>query len=331
MAPSSILTPKSKRLMVFSGRSVPELGQKIAEHLQIQLGDIETKTFSNGEIYVRYRENIRGSDVFLIQSASSPVNDNLMELLIMIQAARLASARRITAVMPWLGYCRQDKKSAGREPISAKLVADLVQVAGADRVLTMDLHTGQVQGFFDIPVDHMTALSILAGHFRMKQIPSEELVIVSPDVGGVKRAKKFADKLGDSVDLAILTKTRPKHNVAEIMEIIGDVRDRVAIMVDDMIDTAGTITAGAEVIMEMGAREVYAVCTHPVLSGPAYERLEACPVKEVVVTDTLPLNPEKKTSKIRVLSTAVTLADTIQSVFRDESVSRLFEGDDQLF
>jgi ribose-phosphate pyrophosphokinase len=331
MTPSSILTQNSKRLMVFCGRSVPSLGQKIAEKLEIRLGDIEVKTFSNGEIYVRYRENIRGSDVFLIQSTSQPVNDHLMELLIMIQAARLASARRITAVMPWLSYCRQDKKSAGREPISAKLVADLLQEAGADRVLTMDLHQGQVQGFFDIPVDHMTALSILAGHFRLKQIPPEEMVVVSPDVGGVKRAKKFAEKLGLGVDLAILTKTRPEHNVAEIMEVIGDVKDKHAIMVDDMIDTAGTITAGAQALLDMGARDVYATATHAVLSGPAYERLEESVVKEVAVTDTLPLNPEKKTTKIKVLSTAATLADTIQSVFRDESVSRLFEGDDQLF
>ncbi|MHB1390573.1 MAG: ribose-phosphate diphosphokinase [Thermoleophilia bacterium] len=325
------MTQYSKRLMLFCGRSIPQLGQKIAEQLEIKLGDIEATTFSNGEIYVRYAENVRGSDVFLIQSTSPPVNDNLMELLIMIQAARLASARRITAVMPWLGYCRQDKKSAGREPITAKLVADMLQAAGVDRVLTMDLHQGQVQGFFDIPVDHMTAVSTLSGYFRMLQLPQEEMVVVSPDVGGVKRAKKFADKLGDHVDLAILTKTRPQHNVAEIMEIIGDVNGKTCIMVDDMIDTAGTIAAGATVLMEMGAREVYATCTHPVLSGPAYERLEASPVKEVVVTDTLPLNPDRKTSKIKVLSIASTLADTIQSVFRDESVSKLFEGDDQLF
>ncbi len=331
MTPSSIQAQKSKRLMVFCGRSVPGLGEKIAETLHIKLGDIETKTFSNGEIYVRYRENIRGSDVFLIQSTSDPVNENLMELLIMIQAARLASARRITAVMPWMGYCRQDKKSAGREPISAKLVADLLQVAGADRVLTMDLHQGQVQGFFNIPVDHMTALSIISGYFRLKQIPEEEVVVVSPDVGGVKRAKKFAEKLGPKVDLAILTKTRPEHNVAEIMAVIGDVKDKVAIMVDDMIDTAGTMKAGAETLTGMGAREVYSACTHAVLSGPAYERLEDSPIKEVVVTDTLSLNPEKSAGKIKVLSTASTLADTIQSVFLDESVSRLFEGDDQLF
>ncbi len=330
MPPSSILTQNSKRLMLFSGRSNPELGQKIADNLGIVLGDIELKTFSNGEVYVRYKENIRGSDLYLVQSTSPPVNDNLMELLVMIQAARLASARRITAVMPWLGYCRQDKKSAGREPISAKLVADLLEVAGADRVLTMDLHQGQVQGFFEIPVDHMTALSILCNHFRMMQIPVEEMVIVSPDVGGVKRAKKFADKLG--ADLAILTKTRPQHNVAEITEVIGHVRDKVVIMVDDMIDTAGTIAEGAKALIDgEGAREVYATATHPVLSGSAYERLEGSPVKEVVVTDTLPLKPGEKTSKIRVLSIAATLADTIQSVFRDESVSRLFDGDDQLF
>lgn len=330
MTSSSIEIQNSKRLMLFSGRSNPELGHKIAGKLGIQLGDVELKTFSNGEIYARYRENIRGSDVFLIQSLSTPVNDNLVELLIMVQAARLASARRITAVMPWLGYCRQDKKSAGREPITAKLVADLLEVAGADRVLTMDLHTGQVQGFFEIPVDHMTALSISSSYFKMMQKDPGEMVVVSPDVGGVKRAKKFADKLG--ADLAILTKTRPQHNVAEITQVIGDVKGKVAIMVDDMIDTAGTIAEGARALIDgEGASEVYATATHPVLSGPAYERLEDSPVKEVVVTDTLPLNPEKKTSKIKVLSIASILADTIQSVFRDESVSRLFEGDDQLF
>ena len=330
MTPSSILTQSSKRLMLFSGRSNLDLGLKIAEHLGIVLGDLELKTFSNQEIYVRYKENIRGSDIFLVQSTSPPVNDNLVELLIMIQAARLASARRITAVMPWLGYCRQDKKSAGREPISAKLVADLLQTAGADRVLTMDLHQGQVQGFFNIPVDHMTALSILTNYFRMLQVPADEMVVVSPDVGGVKRAKKFADKLG--TDLAILTKTRPQHNVAEITQVIGDVKDKVVVMVDDMIDTAGTIVQGAKTMIDdEGAREVYATATHPVLSGPAYERLEDSPIKEVVVTDTLPLNTEKNTSKIRVLSVATALSDTIQSVFRDESVSRLFHGDDQLF
>jgi ribose-phosphate pyrophosphokinase len=330
MTPSSIETQTSKRLMLFSGRSSPDLGQKIADKLGIQLGDVELETFSNGEIYARYSENIRGSDLFLVQSLSTPVNDNLMELLIMIQAARLASARRITAVMPWLGYCRQDKKSAGREPITAKLVADLLQVAGADRVLSMDLHTGQVQGFFEIPVDHMSALSIFANHFKMLGKEPEEMVVVSPDVGGVKRAKKFADKLG--TDLAILTKARPEHNVAEITQVIGDVKGKVAIMVDDMIDTAGTISEGAKALIDgEGALEVYATATHPVLSGPAYERLDESPVKEVVVTDTLPLNPDEKTSKIKVLSIASILADTIQSVFRDESVSRLFEGDDQLF
>lgn len=330
MSSSSIETQHSKRLMLFSGRSNPVLGEKIADKLGIQLGDIALKTFSNGEIYARYRENIRGSDLFLVQSLSTPVNDSFVELLIMIQAARLASARRITAVMPWLGYCRQDKKSAGREPITAKLVADMLQVAGADRVLTMDLHTGQVQGFFDIPVDHMTALSISSSYFKMMGKGPDEMVVVSPDVGGVKRAKKFADKLG--ADLAILTKARPEHNVAEITQVIGDVKGKIAIMVDDMIDTAGTIAEGAKALIDgEGTLEVYATATHPVLSGPAYERLEQSPVKEVVVTDTLPLNPDKKTSKIKVLSIASILADTIQSVFRDESVSRLFEGDDQLF
>lgn len=330
MTSSNIEIQHSKRLMLFSGRSNPVLGSKIADKLGIQLGDIELKTFSNGEIYARYSENIRGSDLFLIQSLSPPVNDNLVELLIMIQAARLASARRITAVMPWLGYCRQDKKSAGREPITAKLIADILEVAGVDRLLTMDLHTGQVQGFFEIPVDHMTALSVLASYFKMMNHEPEDMVVVSPDVGGVKRAKKFADKLG--ADLAILTKARPEHNVAEITQVIGDVKGKVAIMVDDMIDTAGTIAEGAKALIDgEGALEVYATATHPVLSGPAYERLEESPVKEVVVTDTLPLNPEKKTSKIKVLSIASILADTIQSVFRDESVSRLFEGDDQLF
>jgi ribose-phosphate pyrophosphokinase len=250
-----------------------------------------------------------------------------MELLIMIQAAKLASAHRITAVVPWYGYSRQDKKSQPREPITARLVADLVTAAGADRVLTMDLHAGQLQGFFSIPVDHMTAVPMLADYFRFKSL--ENIVVVSPDAGGLKMAKRFGDRLGAS--LAVLTKLRPDHNVARVMHVIGDVAGKSAIIVDDIIDTAGTLCNGVEALLERGATEVYAAATHPVLSGPAYERIAASALKELVVTDTIPLRSEADRSKIVVLSTAGILADTIQNVFANESVSALFQGENQLF
>jgi len=320
------MTPE-RSLMVFSGRGNPELSRKVAEKLGIELGEVEIKTFADGEIYVKYGQSIRGADVFIIQPTCRPVNENLMELLIMIQAARLASAARVTAVVPWMGYSRQDKKSCPREPITARLVADIMQAAGVDRVVTMDLHAGQLQGFFSVPVDHMTALPMIAEYFKAKNL--DDIVVVSPDAGGMKTAKRMADRLGCPV--AVLSKLRPAHNVSRVMYVIGEVEGKSAIIVDDIIDTAGTLVNGVEALLEKGAREVYAACSHPVLSDPAYERIAASPLKEVVVTDTIPLRQGKDRSKIVVLSTASILADTIRSVFADESVSALFQGENQLF
>ena len=253
-----------KRMMVFSGTSNEDLARGIAQRLGIRLGDVIVKEFANGEKYVKFDESVRGADVFLIQSPNGIglLNDQLMELLIMIDAAKLASVHRITAVMPWFPYSRQDKKVSGREPITARLMANLLQAAGVDRVLSMDLHTGQLQGFFNVPVDHMTAVPILAQYFRDKGLAGDGSVVVSPDAGGAKRAKKFAERLDTS--LAILTKERPQHNVAEVTSVIGDVRGRVAIMIDDMIDTAGTLCAGAQALLDQGAIEVYACATHAV-------------------------------------------------------------------
>jgi len=313
--------------MVFSGRGNPELSAKIADHLGLPLGGVNIQTFADGEIYCNYEDSIRGSDVFIVQPTCRPVNENLMELLIMTQAARLASARRITAVVPWYGYSRQDKKSQPREPITAKLVADLLATAGVDRVLTMDLHAGQLQGFFNVPCDHMTAVPMLADYFCFKG--AEDIVMVAPDAGGVKTAKRCADRLGAS--LAILSKLRPAHNVSRVLGVIGEVEGKTAIMVDDIIDTAGTLCNGAEVLMENGAKEVYAAATHPVLSDPAYERVAESPIKELVVTDTIPLRSGKDHTKIVVLSTAQILADTIKNVYLHESVSDLFQGENQLF
>lgn len=315
------------RLMVFSGRGNPELSEKIAQHLGFPLGKILIQTFADGEIYCKYEESVRGADVFIVQSTCRPVNENLIELLIMIQAARLASAQRITAVIPWYGYSRQDKKSQPREPITAKLVADLLVAAGVDRVLTMDLHAGQLQGFFSVPCDHMTAVPMLADYFRFKGL--DDIVVVAPDAGGVKTAKRCADRLGAS--LAVLSKLRPAHNQSRVLGVIGDVKDKAAIIVDDIVDTAGTLCNGAEALVESGAKEVYAAATHPVLSDPAYERIAASPIKELVVTDTIPLRSGKDTSKITVLSTAKILADTIKNVHMHESVSALFQGENQLF
>ncbi len=324
---AAVRRPTYRSLMLFSGRGNPELGAKIAEKLGIRLGDVLTKTFADGEIYVKYGESVRGADVFIVQPTCRPVNENLVELLIMIQAARLASAHRITAVVPWYGYSRQDKKSQPREPITGRLVADLLVSAGVDRVLTMDLHAGQLQGFFSIPVDHMTAMPMLADYFKFKGL--DEVVAVSPDAGGVKMAKRFGDHLGAS--LAVLTKLRPEHNEAKVMHVIGDVAGKTAIIVDDIIDTAGTLCNGVEALLEKGAKAVYAAATHPVLSGPAYERIAGSALRELVVTDTIPLRTDVHRDKIVVLSTAGILADTIHNVFADESVSALFQGENQLF
>jgi ribose-phosphate pyrophosphokinase len=330
---TSIDREQRKHLMVFAGRSSRALGERIADRLGIGLGEATLKTFANGEIYCRFEESVRGADVFLVQSTSRPVNDSLVELLIMINAAKLASADRITAVIPWYGYSRQDKKSAPREPITAKLVADLLQAAGVDRVLTMDMHAGQIQGFFRIPVDHMTAVPLLADHFldrfRYSTSPEEELVVVSPDAGRAKLANHVAEKLG--ANLAVLTKQRPDHNEAEITLLIGDVEGRTAILVDDMIDTAGTLVAGADAVMGGGASRVFAAATHGIFSGRAFERLADSVIEEVVVTDTIPLADDAPPELIRVLSVDRILADSVHNVFCDESVSEIFAGENQLF
>jgi len=329
----SIDRDDSKRLMVFAGRSSQVLGEQITERLGIELGDVELTTFANGEIYVRFEESIRGADVFLVQSTFAPVNDSLMELLFMVNAAKLASAHRITAVMPWYGYSRQDKKSAPREPISAKLVADLLEAAGVDRVLTMDLHAGQIQGFFQVPVDHMTAVPMLADHFLERHygadLTSEKLVVVSPDTGRTKLANHFREKLG--ADLAVLAKQRPDHNEAQILMLIGEVEGKAAILIDDMIDTAGTLCAAANVLRENGATRVLAAATHGIFSGPAFDRLIASEIEEIVITDTVPLPAHAPEGLVHVLSVDRILADCIHNVFVDESVSEIFAGENQLF
>jgi len=312
-----------KKLMIFSGRSCPELGRQIAGHLGISLGKVNLETFSNGELYVRYEESVRGSDAFVIQTCSEPINDNIMELLLMVDALERASAKRISAVIPYYGYSRQDKKTLAREPISARLVTDLLCVAGADRILTMDLHAGQIQGFFSGPMDHLTAVPLLASYISRQLL--QDIVIVSPDAGRVKMAKKYADHLG--TPMAILHKRRPGHNEAEVLHIIGEVKDKTAVLVDDMIDTAGTMAASSVALLEAGAKDVYACATHGLFSGPARERLDQSPLKKIVVTNTLPIPVDRLSDKIEVLSIASIFANTIASVFKDESVSELFGGD----
>ena len=321
-----------KRLMLFSGRANPELAAKIAKKLGVDLGGVTLKTFSNGEVYCRYEESIRGADVFIVQpTCGNPVtgitaNDALMELLVMVDAAVGASAHRVIAVTPWYGYSRQDKKSNPREPITARLVARMLEAAGMDRVLTMDLHSGQIQGFFQKPVDHMTALFMLTQYFRDQGL--EDIVVVSPDAGRVKLNKRFAAQIG--AELAILNKERPAQQVAEIGYVIGDVRDKTAVIVDDMIDTAGTLKAAAQTVLDEGAARVYAAATHGVFSGNAWENLSAAPFEEVVVTDTIPLRPGAP-SNLRVLSCADLLTDSIRRIFTDDSVSDVFGGENQLF
>jgi len=331
MTRTSIDRDDSKRLMVFAGRASRELGESIADKLGMELGDVTLKTFANGEIYVRFEESVRGADIFLVQSTCRPVNEALMELLIMIDAAKLASAHRINAVIPWYGYSRQDKKSAPREPITAKLVAEMLQAAGVDRVLTMDLHAGQVQGFFRIPVDHMTAIPLLVEHFEERQRAGEldNPVVVSPDAGRAKLANHVAEKLG--ANLAVLTKQRPEHNAAEVTLLVGDVEGRDAILIDDMIDTAGTLVAGADTIRAAGARRVYAAAVHGLFSPPAFARLAASSIEEIVVTDTVPLALDAPPDLIKVVSVARVLADSVHNVFCDESVSEIFAGENQLF
>jgi len=322
-----------RRLMLFSGRSNPQLAAVIGGQLGVPPSPVTLKTFSNGEVYCRYDESIRGADVFIVQpmcaNASTGVstNDSLAELLVMIDAAKGASAHRVIAVMPWYGYSRQDKKSAPREPISARMVARILESAGADRVLTMDLHAGQIQGMFQVPVDHMTAMMLLSEYFIDLKLEGD-LVVVAPDAGRVKLNKKFADRM--HADLAILDKERPAQQIAEIGAVIGDVRGKTAIIVDDMIDTAGTLRAAGQTVMREGAARVFAAATHAVFSGDAYVNLAAAPFEQVVVTDTIPLSPGAP-ANVRVVSCATLLADSICRIFTCDSVSEVFGGMNQVF
>ena len=310
-----------KNLKIFTGNAHPGLVSEIAEYLGVEVSAAFVQNFSDGEINVAIGESVRGADVFVIQPTCTPVNDNLMELLILIDALRRASARRITAVIPYYGYARQDRKAKARDPITAKLVANLIVASGARRVLAVDLHAGQIQGFFDIPFDHLQGVPILAEYFLNKNI--EDAVVVSPDLGGVTRARVLAGRL--HAPLAIIDKRRPKPNVAEVMHIIGDVAGKPVIMIDDIIDTAGTITLGAQALMDRGAKEVYVCCTHPVLSGAAIERLNKSVIKEVVVTNTIPVGPEKISDKIKTLSIAPLVGEAIIRIHEDLSVSKLFD------
>lgn len=311
-----------KDIKIFTGNSNRALVNEIAEKIGIPVGIASVGAFSDGEVAVNIGEVVRGSDVFIIQSTSSPVNDNLMELLIMIDAVKRASAGRITAVIPYFGYARQDRKARSRDPISAKLVANLITTAGADRILTMDLHAPQIQGFFDIPVDHLLGLPIIAEYLKEKFAGQDDLVVVSPDVGSVTRSRKVAERL--DCPLAIIDKRRPKANVSEVMNIIGDIRGKKLVLVDDLIDTGGTIVHGANALIEAGAKEVYACCTHAVLSGPAISRIQQSAIKEMIVLNTIPLSDEKKIDKIKTLSVAGVFAEAIERIYGDISISTLF-------
>ncbi len=313
-----------KKLMLFSGRSNVPLAEEIAEHLGVPLGDVELSSFANGEIYCRFGESIRGADVFILQTHCDPINQNLMEQLIMIDAAKRASAKRITAVVPFYGYARQDRKAEGREPITARLLADLLSAAGIDRLVTVDLHTGQIQGFFDMPVDHLRALPVLSEY--LSDVTDGPLTVVAPDAGGGKLARHFANEL--EAEIAFIDKRRRTdvRNVAEAMEVVGVVEGRTCIIVDDMIDTGGTVVSAAELLKERGATEVFVAATHGLLSDPAVDRLKNAPVREVVVTNTVPVPSEKQFDNLRVLSVAEVVADALDAVFEDTSVSEIFRG-----
>lgn len=308
-------------IKIFTGRSNPQLAYEIADYLGTTVGPMIVKNFSDGEIYVQIQESIRGDDVFIVQPTCYPVNKNLMELLIMIDAFKRASAKSITAVIPYYGYARQDRKLAGREAITAKLVADLLSTAGPHRILAMDLHTGQIQGFFNILVDHIYSTPVLIKYIKEKNLP--DIVMVSPDAGGVERTRVYAKKL--DAPIAIIDKRRSAHNVAEVAHVIGDVAGRTAILVDDMIDTAGTICEASKILIKHGAREVYACACHPVFSGPAIQRIEESPIIEMIVTNTIPLSPEKMISKVTQLSIAGLLGEAIARIHDDASVSNLFD------
>ena len=324
----------TKRMALYSGRTHPVLAQEVAAHLEVQLGDANIVEFANGELRPRFGESVRGGDVFIMQTHCSTegrsINDSIMEQLIMIDAAYRASAKRVTAVCPFYGYARQDRKSDGREPITARLIADLFKAAGAKRMVSIDLHSGQIQGFFEGPVDHLTAMPVLEKYVR--QHARKEVVIVSPDAGRVKVAERFAQHLADmNADVAFINKRRPKNttNVAVAKEVIGEVEGRLCILADDMIDTGGTIVSAADLLMARGATEVWAMATHGVLSGPAIERLEKSVISRVVLTNTLPLPKEKQIAKIEVLSVAKILAEALAAVFDETSVSDLFDGENQ--
>jgi len=309
----------SQKMKIFTGNANPELAKEICNYLDLPMGNAEVKSFSDGEIFVKINENVRGADTFVIQPTSPPVDRMLMELLIMIDALRRASAERITAVIPYYGYARQDRKVQPRVPITAKLVANLITVAGANRVLVMDLHVGQIQGFFDIPVDHLFAAPVVIKYIKKMNV--EPIVIVSPDPGGVERARAFAKRLNATI--AIIDKRRPRPNVAEVLNVVGDVKDKTAILVDDMVDTGGTLVKSAQILMEKEAKAVYAACTHPVLSGDAIHNIENSPLKELIVTNTISLG-NKKSKKIKVLSIAHLLGEAIKRIHQGRSVSSLF-------
>jgi len=314
-----------RRLEFVSGRSHPALAREIARHLDVPISEPNLREFANGEIHCRFEVSLRGADVFIIQTHCGPVNDTVMEQLIMIDAAKRASAKRITAVCPYYGYSRQDRKSTGREPITAKLVADMLQAAGADRVMSVDLHSGQIQGFFDVPFDHLTAAPVIEAFLRDQA--TSDLVVVTPDAGRVKVAERYAQRLG--ADLALVHKTRPRDvaNTVEARHVVGEVDGRHCILIDDMIDTAGTICAAADLLIEAGASEIWALATHAVLSDPASDRLKASPISRVIVTDTLPVPPERHFDGLEVLSISRLLADAIDAVFEDTSVSEIFGGE----
>lgn len=316
------MNTSGSEIKILAGNASKDLAEKIAKQLNVSVLDCEVGTFSDGEICVNMNETVRGCDVFVVQSTNSPVNNNLMELLIMIDALKRASAGRITAVIPYYGYARQDRKAKARDPITAKLVANLIVAAGADRVLTMDLHASQIQGYFDIPLDHLLGGPLLSEYFNEKNI--EDLVVVSPDLGSVTRSRKFANSLNGEVPIAIIDKRRPRPNVCEVMNLIGEVEGKNVILLDDMIDTAGTIVNAVEAVKKFGAKDVYVCCTHAVLSGPAIERIENSSMKELVVLDTIQLPEEKQIEKIKVKSVAPIFAEAIDKIFSNKSVSELF-------
>jgi ribose-phosphate pyrophosphokinase len=312
---------RDPKLKVFTCNANPQLAKEIVDHIGLPLGNSEVVRFSDGEVQIKLNESVRGADVFIIQSTSAPVNQHLMELLVMVDALKRASAKSINVVIPYYGYARQDRKARARDPITAKLVANLIETSGAHRVITMDLHATQIQGFFDIPVDHLLGVPILAKYFLEKEL--SDIVVVSPDHGGVTRARKLAERL--EAPIAIIDKRRPEPNVAEVMNIVGHIEGKTAILIDDIIDTAGTISLAANALIESGAKRVLACCTHPVLSGPAIERIQDSQIEELIVTNSIVITPEKLIPKIKVLSVAPIIGEAIIRVHEELSVSKLFD------